>query len=121
MGADEVTHTVRRDGTDWPGNLAQQYTGNANRWPELCSANPQLTSDPTYGCLYPAAGEQIRIPDSWVSGSALSPPVLPSATAPQPPVATAGPSTVTKVLVVGAILAGAGAAGYFLGKHQGWL
>lgn len=60
------THVVRADGTDWPSQLALQYTGDASRWPELCEANPQLAPHPKWGCVYPPAGSLINLPPSWV-------------------------------------------------------
>jgi len=50
---------------EYPSNLAVKYVGKESRWPELCNANPQLKKHATYGCVFPAVGTAINLPDSW--------------------------------------------------------
>lgn len=50
---------------EYPSNLAVKYVGKESRWPELCKANPQLKTHPTYGCVFPTVGTAINLPDSW--------------------------------------------------------
>ena len=59
-------HVVKGDGTDWPSQLAREYTGDPGRWLELCEANPDLARHPEWGCVYPPPGVEINLPASWV-------------------------------------------------------
>jgi hypothetical protein len=57
---------------DYPWSLAVRFTGNGNRWPELCAANPNLPKHATYGCVFPKIGSNINLPDSWAPASTAS-------------------------------------------------
>lgn len=50
---------------EYPSNLAVRYVGKESRWPELCAANPQLPKHATYGCVFPAVGSKLNLPDNW--------------------------------------------------------
>lgn len=60
-------YDIKGDGTDlWPWDLAELYTGNGARWPELCEANPELPKHPEWGCVYPPSG-RLNIPEQWLN------------------------------------------------------
>ena len=78
-----ATYTVQSG--DYASRIAQKFTGNGNRWPELCAANPQLAKHATAGCaMYP--GNVLTLPASWVPDV----PALPAPTQ-AAPVAVADP------------------------------
>lgn len=72
-GGSGRTYTVRAGDTG--SSIAKYYTGNANRWTELVTANPE-TKDAQYG-LKANPGKVLKIPASWPDPTGASP-------APQP-------------------------------------
>jgi hypothetical protein len=58
-----MQHIVQAN--DNPTKLAIKYVGDSKRWPELCAANPQLAKHADWGCVFPAVGKSINLPDSW--------------------------------------------------------
>jgi hypothetical protein len=58
-----MQHIVQAN--DNPTKLAIKYVGDSKRWPELCAANPQLAKHAEWGCVFPAVGKSINLPDSW--------------------------------------------------------
>lgn len=60
-----MDHIVKAN--DNPTKLAIQYVKDSKRWPELCAANPNLAKHSEWGCVFPAVGKAIKLPDSWVT------------------------------------------------------
>lgn len=112
--------TVKSGDTPW--KYAVAYTSNGNNWPQFCAANPQLKKDATAGCLfYP--GNVVHLPSNWAGTNGSLPAPIPGPV-PQPvgpPVPTPdgssaapapSPSLIAgldpqKVMIGGALVAGA--------------
>jgi nucleoid-associated protein YgaU len=65
-----ATYTVVSGDSAW--RIAQKLTGDGNRWRELRDANPDKprSNDGNFKTLF--AGEVLKLPDSWVTKTAVS-------------------------------------------------
>ncbi len=95
-----MQHIVQAN--DNPTKLAIKYVGDSKRWPELCAANPGLAKHADWGCVFPAVGKSINLPDSWA-------PVDPSGGGGSSvvPVPGEGAKVDTKVVLIGAAIVAA--------------
>jgi len=76
---------------DNPSKIAQKFTGNANRWPELVAANSppkKRAANGNFATLN--AGEKLKLPASWFGA-----PVLPKPSSPGAPALPPAPAPVS--------------------------
>lgn len=95
-----MQHIVQSN--DNPTKLAIKYVGDSKRWPELCAANPQLAKHAEWGCVFPAVGKAINLPDSWTVAADPNKPGGSTL-----PVATEPGKVDTKVILIGAAVVAA--------------
>ena len=107
---------------DTVSGIAKHFTGDASKWPALCTANPQLQRHPSYGC-YLQVGKPVELPAAWVTTPDPNAPPGPGPGPAAPADVLAPPAPTTKinstvVLVGAAAIAGLVVVVYAIKKRS---
>jgi len=96
-------------GGDTLFKIAQKYTGNGNRYPEVLDLNPQIKNPD-----FIREGDMLNLPDSWGGGSSNVPATQPEETVSE----DSGMSVNTKVMLVAGIAALGAGLYWYMGQQK---